>query len=320
MCPALASALLLLLAGCGGDPPSPAVVRVGHIAITKAAVEHWADAMRHGAGVGGAYNEPHRTPRQNALVFLIRSAWLRGEAASQGVSPSDAAVGRAFEDRREANGAGEFDRSLHASGQTVADVKLELQAELAARAIRQKVLDQVPAVGQAEVRDFYRTHRRLFLISETRTVELVENLPSPQAARALVQRIGTGPSFSKKALHEQLQINRGERLYPDIEHVTHAIFRAPVGVASAPMSLNGRWTVFVVRKVVPASYKPLASVRSEIAAHLAKRRRAAALTDFIAAYRKRWTAQTSCRPADVVQGCSQYTGPALPEPNPLPGE
>ncbi len=312
--------LLLAVAGCGGGPASPAVVRVGDVSITKGAVDHWARTMARGAGVAGAHNDPARTPSQRALSFLISSAWLRGEAAAQGVLPSAQAVESALGDRREANGAAEFEQSLRASGQTVEDVRLEIEAELASAAIRHKVLAQVPTVSEVEIEAFYRSHHRLFLIPEKRTVELLENLPSPAAARALVSRIGIGPKFSKKALHEQLQINRGERLEPDIERATHAAFAAPVGVPSTPLSLNGRWAVFVVRKITPASFKPLARVSAAIAGHLSARHRGAALRAFTAAYRGRWTAKTSCRSGYVVQGCAQYTGPVRSEPDPFPGE
>ena len=317
---AIALGFLLAVPGCGGDPGSPTLVRIGENSITKATADHWARTMARGASVGGVYNDPRRALRQRALAFLISSAWLRGEAAELGVSPSTDAIASTLRDRREANGAEEFERSLRASGQTPDDVKLEVEASLASAAVRHYVLSHAPAVTEADVRSYYRAHRPLFLIRERRNVELVEKLPSPAAARALVARIGTGSEFSKKAFHEQLQIYPGEHLLPDIEHVTHAIFATPVGVVSAPMSLNGHWTVFVVRKVIPARLKPLAKVRPLIVARVAARHRGDALDTFTAAYRRRWTARTNCRSADVVQGCAQYRGPSQPEPDPFPGE
>jgi foldase protein PrsA len=311
---------VLVVIGCGGNPASPTVVRVGDAAITKEAVGHWARTIAHGVVPGGMRNESRGTPMQRALAFLISSASLRGEAAVQGVSPSSGAVTAALANRREANGAAEFEQSLHASGQTLDDVKLEVETELASAAVRKKALARAPAVSEADVHDFYRSHHRLFLIPEKRKVELLENLSSPAAARALVSRIGIGAAFSKKALHEELQINRGERLQPDIEHATHAAFRAPVGVVSEPVSLNNHWAVFVVRKITPASFKPLVRVRLAIEEHLTAEHRAATLATFTAAYRKRWTAKTNCHPGYVVQGCAQYTGPRQPEPNPFPGE
>jgi hypothetical protein len=314
--------LAFALAGCGGDSASsPAVIRVGNAPITREAVEHWTRAIARGVVPGVMHDETHGTPRERALAFLISSQWLRREADALGVSPSPGAVERVLDGRREANGAAEFEQSLRASGQTLEDAKLEVQSELASAAIRRQVIAQAPAVSEADVRSFYKDHRRLFLIPETRTVELLENLPSPAAARALVKRIGTGPEFSKKALHEQLQpINSGERFETDVEQATRAAFLAPVGVPSAPLSLNKRWAVFIVRKVKPATFKPLAMVHAAIAEHVMADRRNATLSAFTADYRKRWTARTNCRSGYVVQGCAQYKGPARPQPNPFPGE
>jgi foldase protein PrsA len=314
-------ALAAGLVGCGADPKSPTDVRVGDARIGMAVVEHWSRAMARGAGVGGVYAGQPGTLRQRALAFLISAEWLRGEAAAQGVTPSDGAVEHALDDRKEANGAPEFQAALRASGQTVEDVKLEIEAGMASAAIRRKVLSRSPAVAEGEVADYYKSRPRLFRVPQKRSAELIENLASPAAANALVKRIGTGLRFSKKALHEELTPTRvGERLEPDIERVTKAIFAAPVGVASRPMRLNGRWSVFVVREITPAGLEPLAKVRAAIAARLAVRHRAATLTAFADAYRARWTAKTSCRPGYVVQGCAQYTGPVRPQPDPFPGE
>ncbi len=301
-------AIALGALGCGGAGRSPVAVRVGDSAIREAAVAHWARMIATGNRVEGFAAGGPGGPRRQALELLIAAAWLRGEARALGVSPSGRAIDQALKERREANGPAEFEQSLRASGQTTADVRLEVQAELAAAAIRREVFGRVPAVGEPEVLAYYRAHRALFRVPEKRTVDLLEDLPSPGAARALVRGTGIGPAFARKAFHEQLQHN-GSRTEPDIERVTKAIFAADVGVPSRPLRLNRHWTVFVVRKVVPTSYGPLQKVQGRIVVRLTVRHRARALAAFSNSYRARWTAKTSCRSGDVVQGCAQYVGP-----------
>lgn len=251
--------------------------------------------------------------------MLISVTWLRGEAAMQGVSPSEGAVNRALDERREANGVAEFQHSLSGSGRTVDDVKLEVEAKLAAAAIRQRVLRST-AVAESEVVDYYKRHRAQFREPELRTVDLVEGLPTPAVATALVRRIGTGAKFAKKAFHEVLEIEPNVRLSPDSERVTRAIFASKPGVVSRPMSLNRHWTIFVVRKITPASFRPLSKVHATIAARLATAHRRAALDAFTKAFRSRWTAKTNCGPGYVVQGCVQYKGPRRTQPSPFAGE
>lgn len=315
---ALASiALLACLAGCG-ESRSPAVVRVGDASISRATVARWAHAIARGAGPA---EESRGTVTQRALAFLITAESLRAEAVAQGVAPSDHAVERALEGHKEANGVAEFDAALRATEQTEADVKLKIEAELASSAIRRKALSRAPNVTEAEVRTYYKAHRHQFLNPEERRVELIEDLSSPMAASALVRRIGIGPAFSERALHEVLApIAAGEHLEADIQRVTRAIFAAPVGVASRPMSLNRLWAVFVVRNVTPASYTPLGKVRRAITARITARHHRVSLAAFTKEFRARWTSRTSCRLGYVIQACAQYRGSWQPQPNAFPGE
>lgn len=274
--------------------------------------------MRGGL-ITGPYADTKGTAKQRALAFLISSQWLRGEAAAQKVTPTDEAVNQALTDRREANGAGEFEQTLHASAQTLADVKLEIETELAAAQIRRKLISQTPPVTEREVLTYYRNDHRFYRKPEARAVDLIENLPSRAAATALVKHIGTGPDFAKKALHEEL-VRNTKAPFADIETVTRAIFTAHPGVVSPPMSLNGRWTVFVVRKITPASPEPLANVRPKIIARLASHHRNHILGAFTHVYRARWTAKTNCRPGYIIQACARYEGPLRAQPDLLARE
>lgn len=302
------------LAACGADTQGPVVVRVSAARIGKTTVDHWARVIQRGGTLEGLRGEQHGTARQRSLALLISSEWLRGEAERQGLAVSDHAVDLGLAERREANGGSEFEESLHATGKTVADVKLEIGAELAGKAIARRLARRATEITQREIADFYSRNRHLFVVPGEREVELIENLSSPSAATALVNRIGTGRRFSKMALREALKRNTGAASStPDIEVVTDAIFAAPRGVVSQPMRLNHAWTVFVVRKVTPATLKPLANVRGEIIQRLTTRRRQEITAKFEQEYRVRWTARTSCRPGYVVQGCAQYTGPMVTE-------
>ncbi len=302
------------LSSCGSAAGGPVAMRVGGSATSSATVDRWARAIERGDAVGGFENETHGTARQRALAALIAAEWLRGQAAAEGVAPSAAVVARALSERRAANGSGEFAQSLHASGRTIADVELEIEAELAAAAIHQKLMARIAPVTQAEVADYYKRHQGRFRIPEVRVVDLVENLPSRAAAAALVSRIGIGPRFTARANHERLL--RGYESIPgtppDIVRVAHAIFAAPRGVASAPTRLSRHWIVFVVRSVASPSFEPLSKARPRIVALLEASHRSETAATFAAEFRRRWTARTSCGAGYVVPGCVQYTGPLEP--------
>jgi foldase protein PrsA len=308
-------------AACGSGGDGPAVAHVGKTAIGRDTVAHWAHALEHGASLAGLQEERLGTSTQRALGLLIDAQWINGEASRLGMAPSSDAVSKAVTGRKEANGVSEFEAALHASGQTIGDVELEARTELSAAAIGRKLAKQAAQTTAAEVASYYEQHRKLFTEPEERQTELIENLPSPAAATALVQRIGTGDAFKKRAFKEAVtRAASGAPSPGDIPNLSDAIFAAPQGVVSRPTKLNRTWTVFIVRKIVSPRLKSLASVRRQATTRLIAQRHRQLFASFEREYRARWRARTSCKAGYVVPRCAQYSGPQPTEESPFPSE
>lgn len=306
----IAACVALGAAGCAGGAEGPTVVRVGGDAIGQRTVAHWSRVAERGGLFDGTSAAGTGTPKERGVAFLISSAWLVGEAARLGVAVPASAVSRAASERSTATGEAEFDESLHAAGQTRADVEREVRAELSLAAIRRSLAKRAALVSGGEIAAFYESNRRMFVISEVRDVDLIESFPSRAVAVAVVKRIGGGRRFAKKAFHEKpLRSSIAKWKIADKKVVLRAIFAARPGAVSKPMRMSGRWIVFVVRRIVPPSLEPLAQVRGEIVRLLIARRRKQIGAQFEREYKARWTARTSCRPGYVVQGCAQYSGP-----------
>ncbi|HEV7527923.1 MAG TPA: peptidylprolyl isomerase [Solirubrobacteraceae bacterium] len=318
---AIAALLVVGIVACGSSSEGPPVVRVGTDAIGKSVVGHWAHVIQRGGAAQGLRGAQHGAPRQRALSLLISMAWISGEAAREHIVVPARVVNRELAERQEANGKAEFQGELRASGETVADVKREIRAELEATAIRERLTSQGSHVTRAEIVSFYRLHGDLFVVPEERDAELIEDLPSSSAATALVGRIGTGSRFAKRALKEALVRSRGGTSNPqDIQSVTNAIFAARPGVVSKPMRLNHAWTVFLVRKVKPAKPKPLTEVRGEVVQRLTAIRLREITMRFEKEYENRWAARTSCSAGYVVRKCAQYAGKPVAGESPFSGE
>jgi len=252
------------------------------------------------------------------LVFLISTTWLTDEAKRLGLAVSSHAVDQIVSERRKANGEAEFDEGLHATGKTAADVEREIRAELTLAAIRGRLVKQATAINDSEIEAFYNRNRQMFVVPEARNVDLIETLSSRSSAQSLVKRVGSGPRFAKLAFHETpVRSPRGTWRSPEKEAVLRAIFAARPGMVSAPMKLDRRWAVFVVRKIMPARLEPLDKVRSEVVQRLTAGRRKQIATKFAREYKARWTTRTSCSPGYVVPGCAQYAGPIVVEENPF---
>lgn len=295
------------LSACGGTPEHAVVVHVGDVAITKGIVDHWTGVIERKGAFIGFRGEPQGSARHRALALLISSHWLIGEAARGHVSVPESALDEALEAReQEAPG---FARRLRTTGETFADVKLEMRAELAGETIREQLADRASRVTRQDVVDFYRVNAKQFRTPEVRIVDLLENLPSASAAKALVRRLGTGARFAKLAYHEHVTRSPSITATHEKKLVVAAIFAARSGVASRPMQLNHHWAVFVVRRIIPPKPQRLAKVRAEVLKHLNVTRQRAIATRFDNEFVARWHAKTSCRSDYIAPGCPQADKP-----------
>jgi hypothetical protein len=318
----LALTLTAGMAGCGNGGSSPVVVRVGAIAIDRATVDHWARAIALGSTVEGVTGRSNSTPREKALEFLVSANWAIGEAAERGLRVSDNALARGLKERVDAapNGRNEFEEEITATGQTLADVTLEVKDSLALAALRESLSRSVPPVTQAQVADYYTHHLQSFRIPDRRVVDLIEEIPGHAQAVDLGKRLGPGERFRKRAIRELVPRQTPyEDAHRENGRMVQAIFATRLGRVGGPVVYHGRWVLLVVRKLVPGSIRPLGEVGAQISDHLSEERHRRALASFLEAFRREWTAKTSCEPGFVVQKCSEYRGQLVSEGNPLEG-
>jgi hypothetical protein len=309
---ALAASLAIsavFASGCG-DGSGRTVVRIGRAAISEGSVSHWTRALAAGDVALARMPRSSGSERARAVDFLIAAGWAVEEASRLGHSVSPGAVRRRLVELREAVPGGDsaFRGSLAGSGRTTADVELEIKAKLAASAIRASVMHTFGIVSTATALTYYRQHKADFRVPERREFDIVENLTSKASARGLGMRLGAGSHFHRASYHETFP--RPARLggAATKAKILAAIFRAQPGALSEPMRLNRGWSVFVVRRIVPARFRPFSAVRAEIVRRLARMSRVRTMQRFTAEYLSRWRAITSCRPGYVVAKCAQYRG------------
>jgi hypothetical protein len=295
------------LSACGSGIRSDAtVLEVGHLAISKATVEHWTKVIERGGAFSGFRGAPRRgTAVQRAVTLLVTSHMLIDEAARQSVAAPRATIQQALSEREQ---SAEFNERLQTTGETIPDVELEMRAELAGEAIREKLAGEAAAFTRAELVDFYQSHPSMFSGLEVRVTDLIEDQPSASAAAALVRRIGTGARFASLAIREQVSRTPGYMATPEKTKVVDAIFAARPGVVSHPMRLNKSWAIFIVRRAIPPMPKPLGEVRSEVARSLDVSRQHEIASRFDSAYVARMRADTRCTSGYVAAGCPQFKG------------
>src|SRR5687768_793502 len=160
-----------LVAGCGGVPGN-AVAEVDGEAIEKSSYDHWLQVAARSSGQGAGAKAPvppdftaciaqkrKTTPkpakgqpkvtdeqlktqckqeyeqlRDQVLQLLISFQWLEGEAAEQDIKVSDAEIKKSFEEQKKQSFPKEadFEKFLKDSGQSEADLLLQVKADLLA--------------------------------------------------------------------------------------------------------------------------------------------------------------------------------------------
>jgi foldase protein PrsA len=305
------------IAACAGSGHDKVVARVDQVPITSQTVQHWMVAM-----AGGRLPQrpsERRKLRQEALDFLITSQWLLGEASTESIGLTQREVERRFAQQRDIafpGGSQEMRAFLKASGESVSDMLFQARAELAASKLRTAASGPKPSPTHAEIAKYYQRHRSSFEIPERRTVEII-NRKSEAAALALKRKVAAGRSFTHFVEQrgpiplspESYSPSRGsDAIFPRAVHL------APLNRVMGPVLVHKvDHYLFRVTDVVRAREQPLAQVEGAIRRQLAADQLRRTLAAFVAAWRTRWIAQTTCSAGYVVQKCRQYRGPRAPE-------
>jgi len=282
------------------------VVQVGDTSITKATFDDWMSAMAPEhfvpdpprytrciarmkaiapesieAGLKEECRQQYQALRQRVLALLISSHWAIDEAADRGLKVSEQA--------------------------------LAARAQLATAALRRALEASQPKISSAAITAYYQRNIHRYERPEKRSFDLFEHLRSKAAARRALQAAERGRRDVTLMIHESLDRPVVPDPVPWKRSIQAAIFAGKPKVLVGPVRLFHEWAFFEVTSVRPRVVKALADVQDVIRRQLESDQRRQTLTRFIAAWRKKWIAQTDCSPGYVVQKCRQYRGPKAAE-------
>lgn len=260
--------------------------------------------------------QQYQALKSTVLGYLIDASWIIKESAKQGVSVSDAAVYKRFDEAKKAQfpDVASFKVFLARTGFTVSDVLLRLKVEMLARKLERKVTKTAARpVGEQEAAKYYAQHRSDYRTPQKANASVILTKTAAAARRAR-QQISSGKSFAsvaKAVSIDPLSKSKGGRLVgisreEEEPALGRAIFSARRGVLSGPVRTPFGYYVFELEKLTPATKEPFASVKASIEQSVTASREQRALHTFVASFQKRWTAQTECLPAYMVMGCKGY--------------
>jgi foldase protein PrsA len=261
--------------------------------------------------------QQYKSAQQEVLSFLISSSWVLGEAESLGVHVSDAEVKKQFEKLKtqEFPKSGEFEKFLATSGQSVSDLLLRVKLNMLSSKIQQKVVKNKAKPTQAQIEKYYKEHASQFGTAEKRSVQLLIVKSEAEAAKAkkeiesgksfvsVAQAVTSGPQRGKAG--QVTVVEKGQ----ETKALDERIFSSPVGTLGGPVKTPFGYYIYKVVSITKGTVKTLAQSQAAIKQQLTATQQQAALTSFVAAFKKKWTAKTECREGFVVMDCKSYKAP-----------
>jgi foldase protein PrsA len=255
---------------------------------------------------------------QEVLGFLISAQWVLGEANHLGINVSDKEVHKQFEQLKSAEfpKPADFEKFLATSGQSVSDVLLRVKLNMLSTKIQQKIIKTKGNITEAQVAKYYKENPQRFAVPEKRDIRVILTKTEAQANKAK-QEIESGQSFASVAKRVSIEpisrsaggevpgVVKGEE-QPQLDK---AIFAAKVNVVGGPIKTSFGYYVYEVTKIHAGSQQTLAQSKAAIKQQLNATGEQTALQKFVKEFKKKWTAETDCRPGYVVANCKQYKAP-----------
>jgi foldase protein PrsA len=298
------------------DPPNYAAC-IAHLEAT-APKPAKGQAKPSAAQLKSECEQQYKSLQQEVLGFLISSAWVLGEAESQGVKVSDAEVKKEFEKIKNEQfpKAAEFQKFLASSGQTVSDLLLRVKLNMLSSKIQQKVSKSKGTVTQAEIEKYYNEHKSQFGTPEKRNVRIVLTKTEAQANEAK-KEIESGKSFASvaksKSIDPTSKANGGELKGvvkgQEEKALDEAIFSAQKGKLGGPVKTPFGYYIYEVTGSTTGTSQTLAQSQSSIKQQLTATQQQQALSKFVKEFRSKWEAKTECRGDYMVQDCHGYKKP-----------
>jgi len=323
----------VVVSGCGSAVAGNAVASVGGSPISRQALAHWGYVAAIGATQQSpgspiiipdppSYTKCIASLRKiapatvtvkvlqnacqmqfaNTMEYLIRTDWIQGQAAAEGLKVTSSQVQKQFETEKnqQFKTAEQFQLFLTQSGFTEQDILYRVRISLL----------QSKLATPAAIKTYYQNHLASFSTAEHRNLRIIltKSLSRAKAAKALLERHHTWLSTAKKYSIDPatktsggvlLGIPNGEEPAP----LNAVVFAAPRLKLLGPIKTQFGYYVAEVTDIFPASKQTLQQATSTIKSTLVS----AALAS--PPWLKKWKAKTTCRTGFQIPDCSNYTAP-----------
>jgi parvulin-like peptidyl-prolyl isomerase len=249
-----------------------------------------------------------------ALSSLIHNQWLLGEAADRAIKVNQVELRIELEKNLGPAGSAMVKRLLAQTGQTLPEVKLNLELGQLSDRLYEETEAKVPKTGEARLEAYYAQHKQSYAVPLERDLHIIR-FASNAAARKALGELRAGKSFAsvvKEAPSDQplgakdgLLLGLSREAFKETT-LADAIFRAKPGTLLGPVEISLGSYVFEVTRIHPPRQRTFAEVRAELRKVLPELLHKQTLAAATAAFKRKWIARTSCHAGWVVQNCREY--------------
>ena len=264
------------------------MARVDGVEVTRADVD---------AILAEAHLEGRTLERSQALDQAVRRVLVRRAAAGAGVTVDAAAVQAGLSAISERSGG---ETGLTAALETAGLTRDQLKSAVAAGLLEGGLADaKFPGLraGNTAARSFYRRNADV-IFTTAAAVRLGKiTLPGELLAEKVAARLAAGAPFGPTARRFSMDPETRAQggllgwvaVFTLPPEVRAALAGRRAGDVTEPVRSSGRWQLFKLLARRPAVVTPFAEVAAPIRHELTRRRRAAALDDWLARARERAT-------------------------------
>jgi foldase protein PrsA len=288
------------------------------------------------AGYKALCEQEYAGPGDQTMQFLIRAAWIEGEAADRGIKVSDAQVKKSFDAQRMGppllgspyRKDKDYLAYLKSSGNIQENLLYRAKILMLAEKLRNEVLGGVDKVTDAQIVNYYNTNKNRFAFPPQRDLRIVLTKTQAQAKKAR-KALDSGQSFktvvSRYSIDQATRRNGGVLTRTGTSSnqreamLVGRTVSAPIGEVTGPIQTPFGYLIFEVTKVTPGKPKPLtAELKTSLRSLLTSKQQQAALDKFVKDSNKKWKERTLCRKGYEVADCSNPPRPSTPRPPSAP--
>jgi parvulin-like peptidyl-prolyl isomerase len=293
----LLCALVLAVAGCGGDEDVPAdavavvdgeeIAKRDFDALIAQAKQSYKNQKRDFPAAG---TQEYQTLRNQAVQFLVQREQFEQEAADMDVEITDQQVNARLEQIQKQYFGGDkkkYEKQLKEQGLTDRQVRNDIRAQLVSEKIFEQVTREVK-VSDAEVKKYYEENKEQYSQPASRDVRHIL-VKTKAKADDLYRQLQDGADFAalakqhstdtgSKASGGKLTISKGQTVAP----FDRTAFLLKKGVISRPVKTEfGYHIIEALSDVKPAKTTPLKDVEESIRQQLLQTKKNEAMTKWV---------------------------------------